>query len=269
MNRDLCITPPFTRFLLQAQILILQILNVFLWLKLSPSLNLNKIECSAKLSNPVMKLIVITLILIAGVSYSAHAEKMYVTDVLRISVREGSGSDYKIIDVIESGQEVEVISKGDEWAKVRLPDGKEGWLVGKYLTSRKADNAAIKKIREKEALLNTQNAALRTEIDQLRDELKNINLQLAESKQALFVKTNSIETLKENPGSYAELETIFKEAEKKLSLQKSKIGNLEDELTRLLRQQNVMWLLAGAGILLVGFIIGYSARRDKRRASLL
>lgn len=219
--------------------------------------------------NSLIKSIVITLILIAGVSYSAQAETMYITDVLRISVREGNGSDYKVIDVLESGQEVEVISTSDEWVEVRLPNGKKGWLVGKYLTSRKAGSAALEKLQGKEALLNTQNAALRKEINQLRDELKNINLQLAESKQALFVKTKSVETLKENPGSYAELETKFKEAEKKLSLQKSKMGNLEDELTRLLRQQNVMWLLAGAGILLVGFIIGYSARRDKRRSSLL
>jgi len=40
--RDLCKTPPFARFLRQAQILILEILNVFLWLKFSPSLNSNK-----------------------------------------------------------------------------------------------------------------------------------------------------------------------------------------------------------------------------------
>ncbi len=219
--------------------------------------------------NSLIKSIVITLILLAGVSYSAQAETMYITDILRITVREGNGADYKVIDVLESGQEVEVISTSDEWVEVRLPNGKKGWLIGKYLTSRKAGSADLEKLQQKEALLNTQNAALRKEINQLRDELKNINLQLAESKQALFVTTKSAETLKDNPNSYVELETKFKEAEKKLSLQKSKMGNLEDELTRLLRQQNVMWLLAGAGILLVGFIIGYSARRDKRRSSLL
>ena len=49
-NRDLCKTPPFAQFLRQAQILILEILNVFLWLKLSPSLNLNKIEHFSKVS---------------------------------------------------------------------------------------------------------------------------------------------------------------------------------------------------------------------------
>jgi len=218
--------------------------------------------------NSLIKLSVIALILLAVVSYPAQAETMYITDVLRITVREGNGLEYKILDVLESGQEVEVISSGDEWSKVRLPNGKEGWIAGKYLTSLKPGSATLKKLQEKEALLNTQNSALRTENNQLRDELKNISLQLAESKQALFVTNKSFETLKNSPNSYAELETKYKEAEKKFSLQKSKMENLEDELTRLLRQQNVMWLLAGAGILLVGFIIGYSARRDKRRSIL-
>ncbi|MBU0544727.1 MAG: TIGR04211 family SH3 domain-containing protein [Proteobacteria bacterium] len=219
--------------------------------------------------NSLIKLIVIVLIFLAVVSYSAQAGTMYVTDVLRITVREGNGLDYKITDVLESGQDVEVISSDDEWAKVRLPNGKEGWLIGKYLTSQKPGGAALKKLQEKEALLNTQNSALRTENNQLRDELKNINLQLAESKQALFVTKKSFETIKDNPDLYIELETKYKEAQKKLSLQKNKIENLEDEFTRLLRQQNVMWLLAGAGILLVGFLIGYSARRNKNRSSLL
>ena len=48
--RDLCITPPFARLLRQAQISILEILNVFLRLKLSPSLYLAKIGRSSKVS---------------------------------------------------------------------------------------------------------------------------------------------------------------------------------------------------------------------------
>ena len=41
---------PFAQFRRQAQILILEILNVFLWLKFSPFLALNKIERFAKVS---------------------------------------------------------------------------------------------------------------------------------------------------------------------------------------------------------------------------
>jgi len=48
--RDLCKTPPFAQFLRQTQILILEILNVFLWLKFSSSLALNKTEHFSKVS---------------------------------------------------------------------------------------------------------------------------------------------------------------------------------------------------------------------------
>jgi len=51
---DLCKTPPFAQFRRQAQILILKILNVFLWLKFSPSLDLNKIERFSKVSQGII-----------------------------------------------------------------------------------------------------------------------------------------------------------------------------------------------------------------------
>ncbi len=51
--RDLCKTSPFAQFRRQSQILSLEILNVFLHLKFSPSLNLNKIEHFSKVSIPV------------------------------------------------------------------------------------------------------------------------------------------------------------------------------------------------------------------------
>jgi len=48
--RDLCKTPTFAQSLRQAQISILKIFNIFLWLKFSLSLTLNKIEHFSKVS---------------------------------------------------------------------------------------------------------------------------------------------------------------------------------------------------------------------------
>lgn len=51
-----CILPSFARFLFQVQILIIEIFNIFELLKLSPFLNLNKIEGStAKISKPCLQ----------------------------------------------------------------------------------------------------------------------------------------------------------------------------------------------------------------------
>jgi len=50
VKRDLCKTPPFGQSLRQTQISILEIFYIFLWLKLSPSLILTKIEHFSKVS---------------------------------------------------------------------------------------------------------------------------------------------------------------------------------------------------------------------------
>jgi len=48
--RDLCKTSTFAQSLRQTQILVLEILNVFLWLKFSSFLTLNKIKHFSKVS---------------------------------------------------------------------------------------------------------------------------------------------------------------------------------------------------------------------------
>jgi SH3 domain protein len=43
---------------------------------------------------------------------SAQAESMYVTDVLKATLRTGPSTDYKIIKMVESGQKIELIEPG-------------------------------------------------------------------------------------------------------------------------------------------------------------
>lgn len=197
-----------------------------------------------------------------------QAETMYVRDILKITMRAGRGVEYKILEVLESGKEVEVLSIDEEWANVRLQNGKEGWVSGKYLTPEKTDSLVLKRIQEKESLLGSQIAGLRAENVKLKDEVKGLSLQLAESRQNLFEINKSYENLKSKSGGYIQLESDYKKAAQKLAEQNNKAESLEDELTRLLQQQNIKWFFSGAAVLIIGFIIGYSARRQKRSSLL-
>jgi SH3 domain protein len=195
-----------------------------------------------------------------------QAETLYVRDILKITMRAGRGVEYKILEVLESGQEVEVLSIDDEWANVRLQNGKEGWVPGKYLASEKTSSLVLKRIQEKESLLGSQISVLRAENAKLKDEVKGLDLQLAESRQNLFEIKKTYENLKSSSGGYLQLESDYKKAAQKLAEQSNKAERLEDELTRILQQQNIKWFFSGAAVLIVGFIIGYSARREKRRS---
>jgi len=216
----------------------------------------------------LIKWCVITGSVAAFFASVVQAETMYVRDILKITMRAGRGVEYKILEVLESGKEVEVLSIDEEWANVRLQNGKEGWVSGKYLTSEKTDSLVLKRIQEKESLLASQIAGLRAENVKLKDEVKGLSLQLAESRQNLFEINKSYENLKSKSGGYIQLESDYKKTAQKLAEQNNKAESLEDELTRLLQQQNIKWFFSGAAVLIVGFIIGYSARREKRRSLL-
>ena len=73
--RDLYKTSPFAQSLRQTQISILKILKVFLRLKSSSSLTLNKIECFIKVSFKIAVVVMVLASIIVGLPIEAHAAK--------------------------------------------------------------------------------------------------------------------------------------------------------------------------------------------------
>jgi hypothetical protein len=55
----------------------------------------------------------------------------------------------------------------------------------------------------------------------------------------------------------------------KLTEQTQKASKYEEDLTKLLWNKNIKWFLSGAGVLILGFIIGFMTKRQRRRSSLL
>jgi len=51
-----------------------------------------------------------------------------------VNLREGPGMNFKIISVLKKGTKLTVLEEKAGWLRVRLEDGKEGW-VGKAMTS--------------------------------------------------------------------------------------------------------------------------------------
>ena len=80
------------------------------------------------------------VLLVCLFSASVYGETMYVSDILKLTLRTGPSIENKIISVLESGQVMEVIKFGDEWSRVQLPNGKEGWVLSRYLTTGETNN---------------------------------------------------------------------------------------------------------------------------------
>ena len=201
-------------------------------------------------------------------SNAALADTMYVSDVLKLTVRDGKGTGEKIIAVVQSGQTVEVLLPEDEWALVRLDDGKEGWVLNRYLTGKITNNIKLKLMKKKHKNLVAQSTTLLEEKVKLKDENKKFKTELDKVQKEAEELKMSYEALKTESADYINLKSKYTKTASQLSEYTEKSELLEKELTKLEFRQTVRWLLTGAGVLLLGFLIGFSARRQHRRTTL-
>jgi SH3 domain protein len=214
----------------------------------------------------VVLFIGICLAVFTGIS---HAESMYVTDLIKLTLRSGPSTEYKILAVVESGQQLEILESGEDWSLVRLDNDKEGYVLTRYLTPEPTHNILLEQLQEKHKALTQQAAALMEENTKLKEENKELKSNLGNTQQTLQKIDQNYKELKAGSAEFLTLKSKFKQASEQLTQQTKRAENLDEELSRVEMNQYIKWFLAGSGVLLVGFIIGFSARKQRRRPSLL
>ena len=115
---------------------------------------------------------------------AAAAETAYVTDNLRLGLHQASDTSDRAFRTLESGQELEIISRDRNYANVRLPDGIEGYVKAAYLVFDKPAKLIV-------AETAATNEALQKELEELKAAfaapsatIESLRQQLAESESA-------------------------------------------------------------------------------------
>ena len=215
-----------------------------------------------KLPIALMVVMILTGFFLVG---TPAAETMYVTDILRLTLRSGPGTGGEILGVVTSGQRLEVVSETDKWTQVKLPDGKEGWVPSRYLTVERTADRKLASLRQQFESQKQELDAIRSKAAELKKQNELLQTELARQKQQAEKATDAYNQLKEASADFLKLKTEHKSTLEKATEQSGKIIGLENELTRLETQRLVRWFLAGAGVLLLGFIIGFSTKRQRRK----
>jgi SH3 domain protein len=209
------------------------------------------------------------LLLMCLFSPSAYGETMYVSDMLKLTLRTGPSIENKILAVIDSGQMMEVVEFGDEWSRVQLPNGKEGWVLSRYLTSDETSNIKLERLEAKHKNLMVQAAELLEENNRLQAENQKLNTEFAANQNQLIEARTNYETLKAEASEFLILKNKFERTASQLAEQTAIVEKLEEQLSRLERSTYIKWFLAGSGVLILGFLIGISTRRQHRRPALV
>ena len=202
-------------------------------------------------------------------SANGLAETMYVTDKLKLTLRSGPSLEHKILAVIESGQQVELLEPGEDWSLVRTAGEKEGYVLTRYLLPEPTHNVRLEKLQSKHKALMQQAATLLEENTRFKKEGRKLKSTLDVNEKALNKLRVDYEKLKAGSAEYIELKEKFKTVSGQFAEQTKRAEALDEELRSIEINQYIKWFLAGSGVLLVGFIVGFSARRQRRRPSLL
>ncbi|GAB6906945.1 conserved exported hypothetical protein [Desulfosarcina cetonica] len=211
-------------------------------------------------------LVLAGLLLLPAIS---SAQTVYVSENFEITLRTGPGTDRKIIALVQSGNPLQMLEKGNDWSRVREPDGKEGWVLSRYLTTSRPCSMALERVRRDYDALTAQHNELKTKFDQLDSEKKVSDADLSQSQQERDALSAAYETLKKDSSEFLKLQKRYQETTTALQAEKTRSAKLEDENLEMKRNRITQWVLTGGGIMLVGFFIGlFSSSRRKQRSSL-
>jgi SH3 domain protein len=212
----------------------------------------------------------------------AFAETRYVSDLLIISVREGQSDDTPILGYLISDTPVEVIEEDEngEFAKVETPEGLVGWVKKRFLNTKLPKSTVIteledqvKNLEEKIDLLQ-QNAATGDSQDikaEYENKINSFQEALTNEKRRALRLENELKTLTAQNKNLAGKQQQQPDVSKELLALKEKNQKLMAEIQRAQKQPhtsffsgNIKWFLAGAGVLILGLIIGRSLRRKPK-----
>ncbi len=210
--------------------------------------------------------VVASLLLLASV---VIAETIYINDIVTVTLRTGPGMDHKIIGMIKSGQKLEELESGEKWARVRLPDGKEGWVFKQVLTKKEPNCIKLEKMKNDYNAIVQETGLPLKDIKALRDENLKLGFELTNSEMRIKTLQASYDELKKESAELVKTKETFIQSEGMVAELNGKIEILEDEVLRFQKRQIFRWFFSGSAVLLLGFFLGFNARYKRRRSGLL
>lgn len=123
---------------------------------------------------------------------AVHAETVYVTDRILLGVHQLANEQSPVITSITSGTPISVLTRTEEFVKIRTADGVEGWVIAKFLKNEKPAAAELEaltiKLAQEQEASKKQAAELNRverELQLHRDEASNAKTTMKELQNKL------------------------------------------------------------------------------------
>jgi SH3 domain protein len=199
------------------------------------------------------------------------SEKVYVTDIQRITLRTGPSRENKIISMLSSGQVLEVLEKQGDWSRVRVVEEgegkKEGWVLDLYLIDRMPYKLQVSSLMEENNRLKANLSPTKRQLEESTSREKTLSRKLQDAEASLRNLKEELETLKKDSSGYLKLKAEYDRVQSKLNDIAQRNEKLRAENRKLEVSERNKWFGTGALVLLCGLILGLMFGRQQRKKS--
>lgn len=175
---------------------------------------------------------------------TVSAETAYVTDNLRLGLHQAPDTSDRAFRTLDSGQELEIISRDRNYAQVRLPDGTPGHVKVAYLVFDKPAKLVV---------------------DETRQALEAAQQEITELKKAFAAPSATIDSLK---SQLAEKEAALDESQVQLEKAVSENDSYRRRYEQARFSLPISWVAGAMGVcLLAGFLLAlwWTDHRSRKR----
>ena len=141
-------------------------------------------------------------------------------------------------------------------------------MLSRYLTTDETNNIKLERLETMHNNLTIQAAELLEENNRLKTENTRLSTEFKAGQKELVKTKDDYEALKAESAEFLTLKANYNRAASQLAEQTARAKQLEEQLSSLEMNTYIKWFLAGSGVLIVGFLIGFSTKRQRRRPSL-
>jgi SH3 domain protein len=133
---------------------------------------------------------------------SAGAETVYVTDILRLGLHEAADTSDRPFDNLISGTPLQILERNPNYARVRVPDGREGWVKATFIVTEKPAAARVLELEAEIAGFESAAVAAREAQTAAEHELAALRSELKATTGSAESVQETIERLTSENGAY-------------------------------------------------------------------
>ncbi len=116
---------------------------------------------------------------------TAGAERAWVKGEVRLNVRSGPGTAYRILGSIKTGDPLTVVLREKRWTRVQTSDGVDGWIPAGYLANAPPPLVRLAQLEEETKSLREQLDTVGAEASELRSSNESLSTSDAEQRSEL------------------------------------------------------------------------------------